>query len=733
MRLELEKNNKKITRNQTGCIASALNLFFKKIDWNDFYETNKINPEIKLIIESLNGILDVAITNTIEHFINSKSQETKLANFVEKAGEYLIYIKVKEDYFRFYKNDIEKWKEDVEKTENIPRLSVFFKKNYTLTKKNNSDVGAIIVSLLEKSGIIDIIKKYEDKREIGYITIKKEYEINKTLKSLYKLTNSPMIEKPSNWIYDEDLRNYTSGGNRYNKLTRYKNLAFSKELNNISHNNLDNFLNSFRIIELSRSGLENINWLQSIPYKINFPLLTYICRNLVKYFEKNSLFSYNSKSFEDWCSKGIFPKIKDKEKYLLYKKDKVAVLEILQTLIIALSFSNKKLFFQISLDPRGRLMFNGYPIGPHQGALGRSLLIFDEGEHVWYDVVASGLQIISGLTGDNNDNLRYTFFYKSSDKDIYSKISEKAIELFDEKNLKIDLNRKIVKYTAIKFSYNQGFKSLCEDLSNDHKYIIDTFSEKNKISVFESVSIIATTLRKAVIEVMPETNLLKKLFNLSIDLIDPSKEILFETNYFCNIAQFYPRTREKRIHIPNLRKQKSITYREAILPLSQDLDKLKSALSVNFIHHLDSQLAMSVIKKCAENNITICTIHDCFGVLPENVNKLKEFYYESFVDLIIKNNPLKNYYEFILKNSQINYDYYTPKLSKLKKNKGINDMTQTVDIYYNKKLNDFKEIFSKIEKNRVNIINNIDNEKMNTEILQNETKKQFKPGFLNDI
>jgi hypothetical protein len=66
-----------------------------------------------------------------------------------------------------------------------------------------------------------------------------------------------------------------------------------------------------------------------------------------------------------------------------------------------------------------------------------------------------------------------------------------------------------------------------------------------------------------------------------------------------------------------------------------DKKKAKRALLANYIHYLDSRLSSRVISKCMREKIPVWVNHDCFYTAPNHFPKLLEFYFESYIELLI--------------------------------------------------------------------------------------------------
>lgn len=73
--------------------------------------------------------------------------------------------------------------------------------------------------------------------------------------------------------------------------------------------------------------------------------------------------------------------------------------------------------------------------------------------------------------------------------------------------------------------------------------------------------------------------------------------------------------------------------------------KNKIAFLPNFVHFLDSCIAIDVVKKCKEQKIAILTVHDCFYTKPEYLTNVRSFYRESYIKIVLKENLLENLFK----------------------------------------------------------------------------------------
>lgn len=75
-----------------------------------------------------------------------------------------------------------------------------------------------------------------------------------------------------------------------------------------------------------------------------------------------------------------------------------------------------------------------------------------------------------------------------------------------------------------------------------------------------------------------------------------------------------------------------------------DKKQASQAIAANYTHFLDSRLCGLVIIKAMEKGVILWTNHDCFYTHESNLDIIKELYFESYLELIINNNALTNFF-----------------------------------------------------------------------------------------
>lgn len=88
------------------------------------------------------------------------------------------------------------------------------------------------------------------------------------------------------------------------------------------------------------------------------------------------------------------------------------------------------------------------------------------------------------------------------------------------------------------------------------------------------------------------------------------------------------------------RKTERISFSMPKIPLTLDIRKTKRAVLANYIHMVDSVIAMRVILRCKNEGIKLFSVHDSFYVDSRYTNRIKEIYFTEARDLILNDHPL---------------------------------------------------------------------------------------------
>jgi len=290
--------------------------------------------------------------------------------------------------------------------------------------------------------------------------------------------------------------------------------------------------------------------------------------------------------------------------------------------------------------------------------------------HCRFDVSNSGFQIFSALIGYEKGMVLTNFVQLKSENtlckhDFYSDFMEVFLSKYKEYFEKIIVNKEelsfliacksfcnrvFLKDLLICFLYSQGHSSRVKQLTkavhSSENFI--NISSKSKLEVFHSLSKLSQYFEKTFSVLYPEIynvkRYLEREFILSSNI--PLNKGIFlvggaDKSIYNNIFYSIKKDEEKRVSLrtgPNTKLTKSLKVSKNEFNKS----KASSSITPNFIHYLDSIILSSVVCKCHKEGVIVLTAHDAFLTDLKNENKIKRFYYESFIEVILnpENNPI---------------------------------------------------------------------------------------------
>lgn len=71
---------------------------------------------------------------------------------------------------------------------------------------------------------------------------------------------------------------------------------------------------------------------------------------------------------------------------------------------------------------------------------------------------------------------------------------------------------------------------------------------------------------------------------------------------------------------------------------------MKSSIVPNIIHSLDASHLLDTVTRCFDSNFDVMTIHDCFGVHPNNIETLRFHLKSVFINMYISNDWLSSFH-----------------------------------------------------------------------------------------
>jgi hypothetical protein len=304
---------------------------------------------------------------------------------------------------------------------------------------------------------------------------------------------------------------------------------------------------------------------------------------------------------------------------------------------------------------------------------------------IYIDASCSGIQHVASMIRDidlaSQVNLEKQ---KPSDrvKDIYSSLVIKINEAINSEGFKenslypkfkyIKLERKDVKLPIMTKTYNVSLIGMKEQISNQMEKIKvykDNSINQDVIQIqnnSETFILIPTVHGEKVKLNFKELFKLVKIIDQSIFTNYPYLEIVY--NYFKDMAnllsklglpviwstpagivltQLYYKKKITKINLSDWGKTKTLVLNEHTKNL--DSRAQSNAIIPNIIHSLDSAHLMEVIKEVKYLNMySVLPIHDCFGIHPNDINKLFSIIKLKFIELYSKEIFLEKFHKNII-------------------------------------------------------------------------------------
>lgn len=781
-------------------IFSFANAVRKLIDENSLMAKQTVELELKAY-QNINEKIK-AYNETLKILLSEDKLSLKRTNFIIKIANFFYH-----KYKTIFKS-IEKKADSLEEVylnqEEIIFLALqieclLIKFNFITCDRDDN----ILINNIKDQSIFDIDSDDEDTidysdddivenntknsekkrtRNPFTITINNEFALS-LFEMNYFQSSLPMITEPNNWevVYNKNEKisyNSSTVENTFQKKEiKKKTITFGGFLCNEKAlfpgvHLKDETSYSY----VPENVLKNLNYLQKTCFKINSTALQFVVLNfkkclseflydrdldineIIKEDQKKTLIILNFDDYlmqnniilhnltENASSSLIETKKKELQHYLQRHSTFInSIIDFIFTIEIASVFENKKLFFKLFFDSRGRVYSNGYPISPQGNILSKFLLDFYENNTELYvekfqdymnfkgaefyekshelinkdksykslDASCSGVSIISGLVGYKNGLLKTNVLKDKTTnqkEDYYALVLSRmceSVNLIKNDSIKTILlncfTRTFIKGWVMRYVYSEGTFSRMIELKRI--YII----EKNKIfknikiteEEYQIISHYAMEFPKFVcspivhfIEFLKKSIMEKRNTNKSCYLKLCSKQNL---NSFFSIICIAKKEkammkwkRIKNIKNPITHKVENIVIESKFIykKLTDNLDSQKLARCVvpHFIHHLDSLLLNYVVSKCREQKISLFTAHDCFFVLPIHEQQIKDFYAEAFLTELLKNDPTSCFLLENFESSEI-LAKYDPILSAFKKSRDniLNELEENSDLQIKRK------------------------------------------------
>ena len=231
---------------------------------------------------------------------------------------------------------------------------------------------------------------------------------------------------------------------------------------------------------------------------------------------------------------------------------------------------------------------------------------------------------------EEKSKTKASYYYNTQSWEIFRTIIEK-------------IDRKIIKKPIMTLAYNQTILSASDELQ---KTLLGSIN-KDLTWVFNNI---IRTLHYTILKQFVEFEIFQKSLRLlihnafKIQQENPNPHIKASADSH-SFMQNYEIFETKPYSFRSKFTQKTHKIYEWTNNHKIDMLKNKIAFLPNFVHFLDSCIAIDVVKKCKEQKIAILTVHDCFYTKPEYLTNVRSFYRESYIKIVLKENLLENLFK----------------------------------------------------------------------------------------
>ena len=490
------------------------------------------------------------------------------------------------------------------------------------------------IEKLKESGLVKEFYGFKKDHGVPYIEFTSQVITNMSVLDI-NTRNMPMVSLPNKWIREGNR--YINGGYYHNTNTDKDDfMVFTKE-------------KSLQT-EVNDKIIDNINYLQSMPYKINIKKLDVYFSDLSKVLCDGNIDIHKYKTQVSYISSGSGRGKKG------YRAEINKARLILETLYQARRFQKyKKIYFPYFIDFRGRAYSRGYPLSPQGGKISKEILMLkaeEKEEFKSYDISASVIQMF-GLLLYNKKYLIQTNLIGKENNDVYTDIVKKYNLFEDEED-----PRSIFKKIAITFLYNESHLGTFKKISGI--FLEDTNEHTHKIR---------NILKEEFSDIVEFRNMLSQNTNKNEEI-----PIKYGNKNYIYSQQLY--VKQEKIHIRYYifdKKRKQITVNQDIVPFKKNVRAVNRATVPNIIHNLDAMIMHKVIEYFRIRKKRIATVHDCFKVSVKNKDYLRQAYQKSIQEIFFKNTPLEKIK--IENNFSMDIDKFLLRKKKLENEFKENDIT----------------------------------------------------------
>ena len=279
------------------------------------------------------------------------------------------------------------------------------------------------------------------------------------------------------------------------------------------------------------------------------------------------------------------------------------------------------------------------------------------------DCTNSGLQIFSGMLRDETGGHATNLIKKDVPQDVYQEVANKTLELLKEmddtiyKKMWLDygINRKTTKkvtmcivYGLTQYSCRAYIEEHLKEMEEDKikKCPFPKLKDGSGIpSVGQATNYLSKLVWKAIGEVIVSAKEAMLWLQTISRLVSANGlPVTFTTPTGFKVQMNYFEMRKQRIYtqMGESMVQKKVTIQHETKKI--DSRKVSNAISPCFIHALDASLMQKAVCLASNNGVSsFACIHDSFGVLAPDVEKMKACVRQSFVDIFDGHNVLEDF------------------------------------------------------------------------------------------
>lgn len=260
---------------------------------------------------------------------------------------------------------------------------------------------------------------------------------------------------------------------------------------------------------------------------------------------------------------------------------------------------------------------------------------------VFLDATCSGLQHISALLRDEILGQRVNL--KGLDRrDLYSETLvpiNKALSTHENHKFHtIKLSRSLIKKPIMTIPYSITTIGITHQLADslqkiDGLYYIPSTTGVDVSLTYKELYALARVIHKTILDIYPSINLIFNYFMQWVNLAhNLGMTLYWETPAKTKIIPKYLVSKAHRHSISFKGKVHKLVYYDLVKPHTIDKATMKSSIVPNIVHSFDAAHLFNLVNLCIHKEISVMTIHDCFGVHPNHVDDLRELIKAGFIE-----------------------------------------------------------------------------------------------------